>query len=202
MPFKNKNKLALQLMDNPAAFPDSNAPIRADVTMRNMVRVVDFIRDLRNVEQVHLLGWSSGAGREAPLYAIQHPEKVARLVLYAGSYRNVMTPAEREKSAANAEAKKVLHSVPALENWASLGTKKDFVVPGCFEANRDALLASHPKSGELGGVIRVPGGRTIDEDLSDPYFDASKITVPTLVIRGSADTWAKREDNKLNRPGN
>jgi pimeloyl-ACP methyl ester carboxylesterase len=202
MPFKNKNKLALQLMDNPAAFPDSNAPIRADVTMRNMVRVVDFIRDLRSVEQVHLLGWSSGAGREAPLYAIQHPEKVARLVLYAGSYRNVMTPAEREKSAANAEAKKVLHSVPALENWASLGTKKDFVVPGCFEANRDALLASHPKSGELGGVIRVPGGRTIDEDLSDPYFDASKITVPTLVIRGSADTWAKREDNKLNRPGN
>ena len=96
----------------------------------------------------------------------------------------------------HAEAKKVLHRVPALENWASLGTKKEFIVPGCFEANRDALLASDPKSGELGGVIRVPGGRTVDEDLSDPYFDASKITVPTLVIRGSADTWAKGEDNK------
>jgi pimeloyl-ACP methyl ester carboxylesterase len=184
------------IMDSPAAFPDSKAPIRADVTMRDMERVVDFISALRGVEQVHLLGWSTGAGREAPLYAIQQPEKVARLVLFGASYRNAMTPEARKKSAANSEAKKVLHSVPALDSWASLGTEKEFVVPGCFEANRDALLASDPKSGELGGVIRVPAGRTIDEDLSDPYFDATKITVPTLVIRGGADTWAKREDNQ------
>lgn len=184
------------VMDSPAAFPDSKAPIRADVTMRDMERVVDFIIALRGVEQVHLLGWSTGAGREAPLYAIRHPEKVARLVLFGASYRNSMTPEEREKSAAESEAKKVWHSVPALDRWAKLGTEKEFVVPGCFEANRDAILASDPMSGELGGVIRVPAGRTIDEDLADPYFDATKISVPTLVIRGDADTWAKREDNQ------
>ena len=29
-----------------------------------------------------------------------------------------------------------------------------------------------------------------------PYFDAAKISVPTLVIRGDADTSATREDNQ------
>jgi pimeloyl-ACP methyl ester carboxylesterase len=70
------------------------------------------------------------------------------------------------------------------------------VVPGCFEVNRDALLASDPKSGELGGAIRVPAGRSIDADQADQYFDAAKIRVPTLVIRGDADADAKREDNQ------
>lgn len=184
------------VMDSPAAFPDSKAPIRADVTLRDIERVVDFISALRGVEQIHLLGWSQGATLEAPRYAIQHPEKVAKLVLFAPSYDNPMPPEEREKSAADGEAAKVFHSVPAVKRWAGLGTKEEFVAPGCFEANRDALLASDPKSGELGGAIRVPAGRSIDEDLAAPHFDAAKITMPTLVIRGDADTYATREDSE------
>ena len=167
------------------------------MTLRDVERVVDFIGALRGVEQVHLLGWSQGATVEAPLYAIQHPEKVARLVLFAPSYDNSMTPEERaEKSAADGEIEKVFRSVPSLPRWAGLGTKAELVAPGCFEAHRDALLASDPKSGELGGAIRVPAGRSIDVDLADPYFDAAKITMPTLVIRGDADTYAEREDNQ------
>jgi pimeloyl-ACP methyl ester carboxylesterase len=184
------------VMDDPAAFPDSKAPIHADVTLRDVERVVDFISLLRGVERVHLLGWSQGASVEAPLYALQHPEKVARLVLFGVSYDNPMSMEERQKSAADGEAQKVLHSVPAPERWAGLGTKEEFIVPGCFEAHRQALLASDPKSGELGGAVRVPAGRSVDSDLADPYFDAAKITVPTLVIRGDADTDAKREDNQ------
>jgi pimeloyl-ACP methyl ester carboxylesterase len=184
------------VVDNPDAFPDSKAPIHADVTMRDVERVVDFISALRGVAQVHLLGWSQGASVEAPLYAIQHPDKVARLVLFGVEYSNQMSTEEREKSAAEGEAEKVFHSVPALNRWAGLGTKAEFVAPGCFEANRDALLASDPKSGELGGAIRVPAGRSVDEVLAEPDFDAAKISVPTLVIRGDADTSAKREENQ------
>ena len=36
----------------------------------------------------------------------------------------------------------------------------------------------------------------MDEDLAAPQFDAAKVTVPTLVIRGDADTYAEREDNQ------
>ena len=61
------------VMDDPAAFPDSKAPIRADVIMRDIERTVDFISALRGVDQVHLLGWSQGASVEAPRYVIAHP---------------------------------------------------------------------------------------------------------------------------------
>ena len=66
------------IMDNPDAFPDSKAPIHADVALSGVERVVEFISALRGVEQVHLLGWSQGSSLEAPLYAIRHPDKVAR----------------------------------------------------------------------------------------------------------------------------
>ncbi len=39
-------------------------------------------------------------------------------------------------------------------------------------------------------------GRSIESDLAEPKFDATKVTVPTLVIRGDADTDATREDNQ------
>jgi pimeloyl-ACP methyl ester carboxylesterase len=184
------------VMDDPAAFPDSKAPIHADVTVRNVARVVDFISALRGVEQVHLLGWSQGASLEAPLYTIQNPGKVAKLVLFAATYDNPMSMQEREQSARAGEAQKVLHSIPSPERWADLGTKEEFVAPGCFEAHRKALLASDPMSGASSGSVRVPAGRTVDQDLAKPRFDAAKITVPTLVIRGSADTSAEHEDNQ------
>jgi pimeloyl-ACP methyl ester carboxylesterase len=183
-------------MDDPAAFPDSKAPVRVDVTLRGVERVVDFIGVLRGIERVHLLGWSLGATLEAPQYAIRHPEKVARLVLFAPSYGNPVTPEERARSAAESEAEKVFYSAPAPERWAGLGTEVAFVAPGCFEVNRDALLASDPKSGELGGAVRIPAGRSVDEDLAAPHFDAAKILMPTLVIRGDRDTYAEREDNR------
>jgi pimeloyl-ACP methyl ester carboxylesterase len=184
------------VMDSPAAFPDSKAPIHSDVTLHDVERVVDFIRGLRSVEQVHLLGWSQGAEVEAPLYAIEHPEKIGRLVLFGAGYHNPMSTEEREKSAAEGEAQKVFHSVPSLERWAGLGTKEEFIVSGCFDAHRQALVASDPQSGELGGAVRVPAGRTVDQDLAAPHFDAAKISVPTLVIRGDADTNATHEDNQ------
>jgi alpha-beta hydrolase superfamily lysophospholipase len=36
----------------------------------------------------------------------------------------------------------------------------------------------------------------MDEDLAAPHFDAAKISMPTLVIRGDADTYATREDSQ------
>ena len=74
------------IMDEPEKYPDSQAPIGLDVTLADVGRTVDFIRDLRAVDKVHVLGWSSGAMAEAPLYAIQQPDKVAKLILYATNY--------------------------------------------------------------------------------------------------------------------
>jgi pimeloyl-ACP methyl ester carboxylesterase len=185
------------LMDDPGAFPNSKAPMHSDVTVRNVERAVEFILGLRRVEKLHLLGWSSGADLEAPLYTIRHPGKVARLVLFGVGYDDPTSMDERKKQAAADETAMVLYSRPtSVARWAGLGTKEEFVIPGAFEAFRKAFLASDPKSGELGGAVRWPAGRSVDWNLSKPFFDASKIRVPTLVIRGEADTWATHESNQ------
>src|SRR5690606_18008601 len=54
--------------------------------------VVDYIRASRGVERVSLVGWSLG-GPRAGGYALQHPDKVARLVLLAPAYTRDMPSA-------------------------------------------------------------------------------------------------------------
>lgn len=186
------------IMDEPDKYPDSPAPIALDVTLNDVDHVVDFIRDLRGVDKVHVLGWSTGAMAEAPLYSIQHPEKVAKLVLYASNYLGMSkgkTPAERQQQDAKRNAEKNRYGVPAdIERWGKLGTKAENLIPGAFDAYTQAHLASDPKSAELDGKIRAPWGRFIG--WPEPHFDASKITVPTLVIRGETDKLGSHEDNQ------
>jgi pimeloyl-ACP methyl ester carboxylesterase len=54
-------------------------------------RAVDYIRELRGVDRVHLLGWSLG-GPRAGGYAALHPDKVGRLVLLAPAYSRDAAP--------------------------------------------------------------------------------------------------------------
>jgi len=44
--------------------------------------VVDYIRDIRGVDKVALVSWSQGSFRIGP-YAVQHPDKVDSLLMYA-----------------------------------------------------------------------------------------------------------------------
>lgn len=44
--------------------------------------VIEYIRALRGVDKVHLIGWSAGSFRVGP-YAVQHPSKVASLLFFA-----------------------------------------------------------------------------------------------------------------------
>jgi pimeloyl-ACP methyl ester carboxylesterase len=186
------------VLDAPAAFPESRAPIHSEVAVHNVERAVEFIRTLRGVTQVSLLGWSLGASREAPLYTLRHPEQVAKLVLWAPGYKSLGFAEGARAQADVMETKsKVSLTRPTLEGWYRLGSKEEFLVPGAFEAWRDAMLASDPKAGELGGMFRAPAGRLVDQFRANPQFDAAKITVPTLVIRGALDTFATREDNQV-----
>lgn len=47
--------------------------------------VVDYLREIRDVDKVHLVAWSLGGPRSAG-YAARHPEKVERIVLLAPAY--------------------------------------------------------------------------------------------------------------------
>jgi pimeloyl-ACP methyl ester carboxylesterase len=184
------------IMDEPDQYPDSQAPIGLDITVEDVGRTVDFIRDLRGVDKVHLLGWSTGAIAEAPRYAIEHPDKVAKLILYATNYLGKGKSAqERQQEDAEREAEKNRYANPSdLQRWVKLGTKEEYLIPGAFEAYVEAHLASDPKSAELDGRVRAPWGRFIG--WPEPHFDAGSIQAPTLIIRGESDTLARRDDNQ------
>jgi pimeloyl-ACP methyl ester carboxylesterase len=146
------------IMDAPDQYPDSKAPIGLEVTVDDVGRTVDFIRALRGADKVHLLGWSSSAMAEAPLYTIQHPDKVAKLILYATNYlgRGKATE-QRQQEDAKREAEKNRYGSPTdLQRWVKLGTKQEYLIPGAFDAYVEAHLASDPKSAELGGRVRAP----------------------------------------------
>lgn len=77
-----KGAVAASDMDAPASYPFRL--VTSDSETADLDAVVDFIRDLRGVERIHLIGWSGG-GIRTGTYALRHPEKVARLVIWASS---------------------------------------------------------------------------------------------------------------------
>ena len=182
------------VMDNPSWYPEET-PTTTDVAVSDIARVVDFICNLRGVGKVNLFGWSFGAIRSTPIYTIQNPGKVGKLVLFGGQYGD---PSEKEnQQGAMFKKIKVLPMMPSAQTWAvSNGTKVENLRPGAFEWFREAILATDPKSGEMGGQYRFPAGPISDIFLAKTQFDASKITVPTLVIRAGLDLAGTTEDNK------
>jgi pimeloyl-ACP methyl ester carboxylesterase len=183
------------VMDLPSAFPEAKAPIHSNVAINDVERVFSFISNLRGVNKIYVLGWSLGASRTAPIYTIRHQDTVAKLVLFAPGYKSLGFADGMRKQADFFETKmRVIVSHPEVSGFYRFGSRKDILVPGVFEAFRDAMLAADPKSGELGGSYRITAGRFSDLLRNNPEFDASKITVPTLVIRGAFDTFSTRED--------
>jgi pimeloyl-ACP methyl ester carboxylesterase len=66
-----------------ASFQGSATTIASD--WNDIGAVVDYLRGLRHVERVSLVGWSQG-GPRAGGFAAQHPDRVQRLVLLAPAY--------------------------------------------------------------------------------------------------------------------
>ncbi|HWH77911.1 MAG TPA: alpha/beta fold hydrolase, partial [Candidatus Binatus sp.] len=56
-------------------------------------RVIDYIRNLRSVAKVNLLGWSGG-GYRTGTYTSERPEKVDKLVIYASSNYSRKNPSK------------------------------------------------------------------------------------------------------------
>jgi len=188
-----------EVMDNPDAWPDEPAPVTPDVSVANVSAVVDFVRELRGVERVHMLGWSAGAMIEVPRFAIEQPQKLEKIVLYGTmfegkekSQEEIATEVDRINSSKNR-----MGDPTKVERWAGLGTTPDMLLPGLFAVYTEAHLASDPLSEKLGGKVRAPFGRFMDRATSHEYVLADQISVPTLIIRGELDKIAELEDNQM-----
>jgi pimeloyl-ACP methyl ester carboxylesterase len=174
--------------------PEANSPI---VTGRTAVRdigtAVDFILQRRNIPRLNLLGWSWGTTLMAT-YTTQNASKVERLVLYAPAWIR-QTASLVQAGPGKLGAYRMVNRDQAKERWYTgvPEEKKAALIPaGWFDAWADATFATDPIGAKMNpAVIRAPNGVVQDGleffGAGKPYYDPSKITVPTLLIHAEWD---------------
>ena len=174
--------------------PEANEPIvRGDTAVKDISAVVDFILKRRSIPRLNLTGWSWGTTLMAT-YTTKNAAKVERLALYApiwirqtaslipvgpgplGSYRTVTRDQAKQRWYTGVPEDK----------------KADLIPAGWFDAWADATWATDPVGAKINPpVVRAPNGVLADGrdffGAGKPYYDPSKITVPTLLIGAEWD---------------
>jgi pimeloyl-ACP methyl ester carboxylesterase len=133
---------------------------------------VQYITSQRGLDKISIFGWSWGT-QTTGLYAMNHPEKVGKLILYAMGWKgrpsNRSAPVPKEQYRVNNEA----------------AARSDFI-PGQYEPDVvekyvEQALAADPKS---------PNGVVVDQITKFPILMPERIRVPTLIIHPEKDFLA------------
>lgn len=152
----------------------------------DLAAATDYIKATRGVGSFLTYGISSGALRAA-LFAQQHPERVARLVLDAFVWTGEGAPTleQRRKKLPEFMATKRRPIDRAFVRSIFARDHPDCAEPRVVEAFADAILALDDS---------MPNGTYIDMCSKLPVVDPAKIAVPTLVLRGQYDGIAAMDD--------
>lgn len=187
-PLVMNDRCNLSVEQQDALFGDHCAPSYPYATTsmasdwQDIDTVVDYLRELRGVDKVHLVGWSQGGPRAAG-YAARHPDKVANIVLLAPAYFAGFPATQAEADFSGAAMTKQSRA-DFDANW-----DRQVGCPNQYAANvSDAvwaeMLASDPVGATWGdGVRRAPRAVT---------FGWNKAVVadtqaPLLMVAGSHD---------------
>jgi pimeloyl-ACP methyl ester carboxylesterase len=152
----------------------------------DLAAATDYIRRARGVESFLMYGISSGALRAA-LFAERHPERVRRLALdaFVWTGRGSPTLADRRTRLPEYQSKNRRPIdrafVRSIFTRDHPGTADDETIA----AFADAILALDDS---------VPTGTYVDMCAHLPLVDPTKITAPTIVMRGEYDGIASFED--------
>jgi len=163
---------------------DNNAPISYGAD--DCHAAAQYIQKTRNSGPLLVYGISSGALRAA-LFAQRHPALVARLALDAHVWTGKGSPTleQRAKRLPEFRAKNRRPIdrafVRSIFERDHPGTADDDVI----EAFADAILALDDS---------VPTGTYVDMCANLPVVDPTKITVPTIIMRGQYDGIAGFDD--------
>lgn len=144
--------------------------------------VVDYLRELRSVDKVHLVGWSQGGPRAAG-YAAEHPEKVANIVLLAPAYSRTLPATLAELAPLDGVMTKQ-SKTDFVNNWDRQVGCTDQYQRSASEAIWSAMLESDPVGASWGtGVRRAP--RTPTFGWSQAEVRATQ--TPIMMVVGTHD---------------
>ncbi len=166
-----------------------------DSDLAELDTAVEYIRNLRGVDKVHLVGWSQASFRIGP-YAVQHPEKVASLFFLAPIFNTafVRTPQPADPTPMTLTTRAdAFTSNPSTTPWGLPDQRE----PGIEDVIWAAIMendelgrtwgpspAGAPEGSPPEGVMRVRQAILTGWNATM----ASQITVPTLIMRGEFDT--------------
>jgi pimeloyl-ACP methyl ester carboxylesterase len=167
---------------------DKNRPQNNDISngADDLAAGTEYVMKATGAKKMHMYGISSGA-LKAGLFAQRHPGRVDRLALDAFVWTGEGSPtlAERKKKLPQFQA---MHRRPidrafvhSIFNRDHPGTADDATV----EAFADAILALDDS---------MPTGTYVDMCSKLPLLDPTRITNPTIVMRGEYDGIASYED--------
>ncbi|MDZ4073967.1 MAG: alpha/beta hydrolase [Hylemonella sp.] len=143
--------------------------------------MVDFICKLRGVAQVQLLAWSWGT-QYSGQFVMAQPQKVKRYAAYAQMH--AQSPdllARRERLATFQRAPYIRISEPGWKLRFNSMTPEAVNDPVVMDAFAKAAALVETKS---------PTGPQVDLLTRQPLIDATKITVPVMLIHGQYDDVA------------
>ncbi|MDA9909392.1 alpha/beta hydrolase [Gammaproteobacteria bacterium] len=144
--------------------------------------VVNYLRELRGVEKVHLVGWSQGGPRSGG-YAAQHSDKVANMVLLAPAYRSNTPALESELDFRGAALTKQSHD-DFVNNWNRQVGCTDQYSQLVSDAVWSEMLASDPVGATWGsGVRRAPRAMTFGWNEAV----VANTQTPLLMVAGTHD---------------
>jgi pimeloyl-ACP methyl ester carboxylesterase len=148
-------------------------------------RVIEYIRKLRGVDKLNLLGWSGG-GYRTGTYTSERPEKVERLVIFASSNYSRKNPSAPPAALPAAGFPITIQSRELVEKqrWFPFAKCPDQIEPGMPERIWELSKEHDPLGMTWGpGVMRAP---------TRTYWgwnaeEAKRVKVPTLVMLGEFD---------------
>jgi pimeloyl-ACP methyl ester carboxylesterase len=166
--------------------------------------VVEYIRTLRGVPRVSLVGWSLG-GPRAGGYASRNADKIARLVLLAPAYARDSAQQPPQPVPAQGVAFNAQSHADFTANWERQVGCPNQYEPEVADAVWNAMLQSDPVGASWGqGVRRAPStttwgfGKTAVERMQTPTLMVAAIhdkqIVPERVHEYFADL---RAENKV-----
>jgi pimeloyl-ACP methyl ester carboxylesterase len=135
--------------------------------------VVEYVRQLRDVPRVSLVGWSQG-GPRAGGYASRNPDKVAKLVLLAPAYSRDASQQPPQPNPARGVAFNAQSHADFTANWERQ--------IGC--ANQYAMLESDPVGASWGQGVRRAPNTTV---WGFGKAAVERMQTPTLMVAGIHD---------------
>ncbi len=149
--------------------------------------VVDYVRTLRGVDRVSMVGWSAGGPRTGG-YAARHPDKVDKLILFAPGYRSSgpsEPPADLPRPGVPMRLQ--THDTLTQGRWEANVACEGQVDPRVREVIWQTIMGFDSLGSVWGpqeGVMRVRAGNS-GWGWNAEY--AARVKAPTLILVGEQD---------------